>query len=39
MLTNASGRLLFLLIDVLAFLAYGVLLAYARLRRGHRQNR
>lgn len=39
MLTTASGRLLFLLIDVLAFFAYGVLLVYARLRRGHRQDR
>jgi hypothetical protein len=37
--TTASGRLLFVLLDVLAFLAYGVLLVYARLRRGHRQNR
>jgi hypothetical protein len=35
MLAFASGRLLFLLLDVLAFVAYGVLLAYSRLRRRH----
>jgi hypothetical protein len=39
MFTTIAGRLLFVLIDILAFLAYGVLLAYAKMRGGHSHNR